>query len=106
MVGNFDFSVIISQVPHVQKMQGDIQKGPFNLQEGLQREFDKKQDKVPKEIEESAKGGEFQKVGDDRERRGGQSKERQKKENKRKQKDEEAHKLTDSTLGRILDIKV
>ncbi|GAB6161873.1 hypothetical protein JCM12298_10320 [Desulfothermus naphthae] len=106
MAGNFDFSVIISQVPHVQKMQGDIQKGPFNLQEGLQREIDKKQDKVPKEIEESAKGGKFQKVGDDRQRKGSQSKERQKKEKREKEKDKKAHKLTDSTIGRILDIKV
>ncbi len=42
MPGNFDFSVVISQVPRVQKIQGDIQKGPFNLQEGIQREVEKK----------------------------------------------------------------
>ncbi len=61
---------------------------------------------VNKEIEESSKGSNFQKVGGDKEGKGGHEENRNKRRGKDKGQSEEQRDLKDRTRGRFVDIKV
>jgi hypothetical protein len=105
MAENLDLSVLISQVPRVQKIQGDIQQTPLSAQEGLQREVEKKQERQQKEIEGSSKGSQSDKVEINKKRKREHREEKKKKKKQSKQKQEkDATGISDR--GQILDIEV
>ncbi len=104
MPGNFDFSVLISQVPRVQKIHGDIQQAPLSNQESLQREVEKKQEREHSEVESSSKGSGSDKVGDSGEK-GGSRGQGDNKRRKGKEEQEQGVKAG-STGGHLIDIEV
>ncbi len=104
MPGNFDFSVLISQVPRVQKIQGDVQQAPVTTQDSLQREVEKKQRQASKEVQQSSEGSQSDKVSINKDGRGGG---REKKRKKRERKDPKEDKKSKSPeRGKFVDIEV
>ncbi len=105
MVGGYDLSVLISQVPRVQKVQGDIQQNPLAVQEGLQREVEKKQEQEKKEVQRSEEGRDMKKVGDEGERKGKEEGRRRGNRRDRGQKDKKKM-IAEEERGKIVDLEV
>jgi hypothetical protein len=104
MANPFDLSVLISQMPRVQKLQGDLQSFPGSMQNQMAREVIEKQKREQQEVPKTEKGeGAFQ-VQPDQERR-------QSRDRKEKDRDDSGDSLEKGDddrkdQGRLIDVEV
>ncbi len=104
MANPFDLSVLISQMPRVQKLQGDLQSFPGSMQNQLAREVIAKQKREQHEVPKTEKGEGTFSVQPDQER----GQEQEHKGRKKEHSEQEAGSDHDfrSDQGRLIDLEV
>ncbi len=104
MVNPFDLSVLISQMPRVQKLQGDLQSFPGSMQNQLAREVIEKQKREQHQVPKTEKGeGAFQVQPDQDRRQGRESEDRDREQSGP---DSESDRDFRSDQGRLIDLEV
>ncbi|MFP4391778.1 MAG: hypothetical protein ACOC3Y_03365 [Desulfohalobiaceae bacterium] len=104
MANPVDLSVIISQLPRVQKMQEDAQRLPQLLQDQLSREVIEKQKRVQHEVQQVEKTELSYAVSKDKQHSGQQERQRQGSQQEKEQgKTEEQHQ---DDAGKLINLRV
>ncbi|MFP4213694.1 MAG: hypothetical protein ACLFRL_06245 [Desulfohalobiaceae bacterium] len=104
MANPVDVSVLVSQLPRVQKMQEDAQRLPQLLQDQLSREVIEKQKRELHEVQRTEKSEASAAV--DREKQGSEQQGRGKQGRKKEQGQEQELQDSEREEGRLIDLKI